>query len=181
MPGAVSSSIMTMAPIASRVTKAEHRRRQQHGTHMNAIPRAGFSVAGTVLAIAAILIGIFHFYLGPIAGPATLEETAYETAKSLREAVVAGWRGEEYEAPQADSRFDPDTVVKLSVVAAGGLAILLGLAGILRREHFKLGGAAITLGTTAILVEVAILAAALVGAVILLLIIADVLGLDLAG
>ncbi len=143
-------------------------------------PRVALGASGAVLAALAIVAGVMHLVLGPITGPRTLEEAAYDTARSVRDAVVAGIRGEEYQPPP-DPGLDPDDLVRVGVTVAGALAILLGIGGFLRRESLAMGAAAMSLGTTAIVLQVSIVIAGIIAGLFLLYIVLTAFGFDLSG
>ncbi len=138
------------------------------------------SSAGALLGVLALIGGALHYFLGPITGPTSLEEAAYEVARDVRDAVIAGIRGEERDFSE-EQELDPDDLVRIGVLSAGGLAIALGILGMIRREVLPLGVASVYLGMTAMVLQVSIVIAGILAALLLLLAVLHVLGVELPG
>ena len=51
-------------------------------------------IVSLVLGACALLTALTHFWLGPLSPPPTLEQTVAEKAASVREAALAGLRGQ---------------------------------------------------------------------------------------
>lgn len=118
----------------------------------------------------AILVGLF--FAGPIDPPPPLETSIAEKAASIRDATVAALKGEAYEAPPVVRQRTIDDYVTYGCIAAGVLAILLAVAGFIRKESWRplvagaaLGGLAITF-QFAVVVFFALLFALILGTVL---------------
>jgi hypothetical protein len=73
-------------------------------------PRA-LGVSGTILGLVALVVAVLHFYLGPIAEPVPVESFIAEKTMSIKNALNAKIKGEEYVAPKHMATFDPDLIV----------------------------------------------------------------------
>ncbi len=91
---------------------------------------------GILVGGLALLLALIHAWAGPFAPEATLEETVTDAARSIRDAAVAAWKGED--APEAaPSGRDIDDWIDTATVALGGLALVLGVAAFARRESWR--------------------------------------------
>ena len=87
-------------------------------------------IVSLVLGACALLTALTHFWLGPLSPPPTLEQTVAEKAASVREAALAGLRGQPLpDSARSTLRWDADKVVWGATATLGGLALVLGLAG----------------------------------------------------
>ena len=114
-------------------------------------------IVSLVLGACALLTALTHFWLGPLSPPPTLEQTVAEKAASVREAALAGLRGQPLpDSARSTLRWDADKVVWGATAILGGLALVLGLAGWSRDGKLNRGcvGGAV-LGGLAIIFQLA--------------------------
>ena len=70
-----------------------------------------FGKMGIVIGFIALTVGFLHIFLGPIDPPKTVENFVQEKAKSIKDALVAGIKGEEV-VPEPVRRSHPDQVLQ---------------------------------------------------------------------
>jgi len=105
-------------------------------------------VAAMALAAIALMVAVIHMTAGPFNPPEPVEQTIAETAVKIKEAAKRAMTGEPAPAPVPEARgFDVDRAVKIASLALAGLAMLLGVGAIAKREErapaligFSLGG-----------------------------------------
>ena len=132
---------------------------------------------GAALGFLALVVGLLHFFVGPIEPAPTIEQVVHEKITSVRDAVVSGLKGEALAPADEPARRGADDYLRIGVVIAGAVALALGLLAAALGQERQLAGMAATLGASAMLVQFAIL---LVGALVLALIIgALIVNLDL--
>ncbi|MCF7992667.1 MAG: hypothetical protein K9M02_19665 [Thiohalocapsa sp.] len=140
---------------------------------------------GTVLGLLSLLVAIAHFYFGPIEEPEPVENFIAEKTVSIKNAISAKLKGEEYLPPQRETEQDVDQWVAKGAMIAALTALSLGVLGFLRREEYLPCGLAIGLGgatavfSVSVLLAGAIVAAIIIGAVIVSLGSGSWLGPDL--
>lgn len=133
--------------------------------------RPTFGAIGMTFGAIALLLAMIHFWGGPFSPRPSLEQTVAETAAAIKEATLATLKGEEAPPPKR-TRVDLDRVAHLTTAVLGGLAIILGLVGFVRRESLRAAGSAAVLGTGAIAFQFAVLA---LGVIVLAILVASVL------
>lgn len=60
---------------------------------MEAIKQNGWSSAGILLGAVALIMGLFHFTLGPFAARPSLESIVAEQVSAVRKGIIAGIKG----------------------------------------------------------------------------------------
>lgn len=141
----------------------------------HARPVAGFF--GFAFGALALMLVLVHFWVGPFAPQQRAGVTIGEIAGDIREAAVRKLKGEPQ--PKAvPAEWGTDRIVKLVAAVLAGLAVVAGIAGLVRRETWRPAAAGITLGVCAVAFQVftwTILV--LVGALILYAIINNIDGI----
>ena len=140
-------------------------------------PRA-FGVMGTVLGLIALIVTVLHFYLGPIAEPEPVESFIAEKTVTIKNAISAKLKGEEYTAPAPAADIDPDVIVDRGAMITALIALSLGVFGFLRKEEYLPSGLALGLGGATVVFSVSIAIAGIIVAVIIIAAIVGALGLD---
>ena len=137
-------------------------------------PVSVLGLSAVVSGAAALVVAVLHFWVGPISEPQPIEESLAEVAVSIRDAVTAELRGEEYESRRPFERtWDADRVVDVGTVGAGLLAILLAVVSFIRREDLRVSGSAAALGSGAVAFQFAAVA---LGVIVFAIIVAAILG-----
>ncbi len=141
-------------------------------TITHARPVAGYF--GFAFGALALLLVLVHFWAGPFAPQQRAGVTIGEIAGDIREAAVRKLKGEPQ--PKAvPAKWDADRIVKLVAAVLAGLAVVTGVAGLVRRETWRPAAAGIAFGVSAVTFQIftwTILV--LVGAVILYAIINNI-------
>ncbi|MEL6365817.1 MAG: hypothetical protein AAFR11_13360 [Pseudomonadota bacterium] len=107
-----------------------------------------FGAAAMVFATLALIVAVAHLTLGPFAPQEPVEKTVAETAVAIKDFARRAITGEDAPpAPPPPPRWDADKMTEAGVLGGAGLAMLLAVAGLLRREPagaafagFALGG-----------------------------------------
>lgn len=132
------------------------------------------ALTGVLLGLLAFAGAVFHFFGGPIEEPPTIEAYVADKATSMKEALAAKARGEEYEPPAAADGYDADDIADMAIVGGGVLAVALGVFGFVNREDRRPSGAALVLGAAAITFQfIVTLVMVIVGVVIIVAIISS--------
>lgn len=131
-------------------------------------PATPFGLAGICVGGLALILTLVHFWIGPLAPEPSLEEAVTDAARSIKDAAVAAWKGEEVEAERR-SGFNIDKGLDAVSVALAGVAMVLGILGFARREPLRAPLSAVFLGVCALALEFAFWAfgALLIAAVVL--------------
>lgn len=117
-----------------------------------------FAIAGIVIGLLSVLAGSMHFFLGPIEKAPTLENVVQEKTAALKDAIIAGIKGEKPEAEVGAQRrqFTSDDIARAATVGVGVLALALGIVGLIRREPMRESITALIVGSAAVVVPFAI-------------------------
>lgn len=110
--------------------------------------KSPFSLTGMGLGCMALLVVIFHFWAGPIAPQKTLERSLAEVTVNFAKEVVRVARDKPAEVKRRS--WNEDDAVRIGGAALAVLAILLAAIGFVRREDYRPGVMAATLGASAI-------------------------------
>lgn len=131
-------------------------------------PSSPCGQVGIIVGGLALVLTLVHFWIGPLAPEPSLEETVSEAARSIKDAAVAAWKGEEVETERR-SGFDADKGLDALSVGLAGIAMVLGILGFARREPLRAPLGAVFLGLSALALEFAVWAfgALLIAAVVL--------------
>jgi hypothetical protein len=124
----------------------------------------GVEIAGLVVALLALAAAALSPWVVDALKPdrKPIDEVAVEVAGRIKDRVVARAKGTAYTAPEEPRRFDGSKWYAGGVVAAGVLAICIGVVGLVRRHDGRLNSATVAVGASAIVFQyVLILAAAL--------------------
>lgn len=115
-------------------------------------PRPVFGWTGFLIGAAALMGALFVFWAGPFAPQQAASVTLGELAADIGKSAMRSVAGLEQPAPAPVVR-DIDDNARLAVSLLGGLAIILGLTGLIRREPLRPVVAAALLGGGAILFQ----------------------------
>ena len=110
-----------------------------------------FSAAllGFVLGGLALIFVVFHFVSGPFAPQQDVSVTFGELASGMAKSAARDMIGLAQPAPEAVP-WDLDRMLRGGAAVVAGLAIMLGVWGLVRHENTRLCSAAIVLGSGAI-------------------------------
>ena len=115
-------------------------------------PTAG--LIGIALGACALLLVMVHFWVGPFAPQQNVAISIGELAGEIRQAATRALTG----APQPEPQIAPwniDDTLKLVGTLLAGSAVILGVIGYVRHETRRPTKAALALGISAILFQVA--------------------------
>lgn len=146
-------------------------------TQISARPSPIAGMFGFAAGAAAFILVLVHFWAGPFAPQQGVTISIGEMAAEIREAATRAISGEaQPEATVTD--WTLDKTIKLVAAVLAGLAVILGLAGMIRRETWRPAAGAITLGVAAVVFQMFVWAAMLiVGCILLFAIIQNVDGI----
>ncbi len=134
--------------------------------------KAHLSFIGMGMGSIALLLALLHFWAGPFSPQPSLEQVVADKAVALKNKTIAALKGQDTEALQQGRKFDRDRVADIVSASLGGLAIILAVFGIARREPMRVAGGAAVLGGGAIAFQFLALA---LGAIVLAILVAAVL------
>ena len=112
------------------------------------LSQSRFGIAGMVLGCLALLVVVFHFWAGPVAPQKTLERSLAETAVNFAKEVVRVAKDKPAEVKRRS--WNEDDAIRIGGAALAVLAILFAAIGFVRRENYRPGVMAATLGASAI-------------------------------
>jgi hypothetical protein len=110
-------------------------------------PIAGY--VGLVLGAVALLMVLVHFWSGPFAPQQRTGVSIGEIAADIRASATRAITGAPQPAPQARP-WTADRTLKTVTAVVAGLAVILGILGLVRRETWRPSAAAIVLAAGAI-------------------------------
>ncbi|WP_312980665.1 hypothetical protein [Atlantibacter sp.] len=138
---------------------------------MNALKQNRWSSTGTILGAIALILGIFHFSVGPFHPAPTLEGVVAREVSAIKKGIIAGLKGEEVSEPVHHQRLDVDKILDNAGTALAIVALICAFIGGLRKEnHWGISGALFFGGAT-LAFHVLIFGIGLVCGIILLLLI----------
>lgn len=137
-------------------------------------------VIGFGIGAIGLMLVLVQFYAGPFAPQQSVGVVLGELAAEIRLSATNALEGRENPAAVA-SDWDIDRIMAAAAAVAAGLAIFLGLAGLIRGESRKPAAYAITLGVGAILFQLVAWAILLVAGVLLIIGVMDNIGDILGG
>lgn len=113
------------------------------------MPKIKFGIIGIGVGAISLLLALVHFWAGPFAPQPTLETTVAEAAVEIRDATARALRGEA-PAPKERVEWDLDKKIQVTTATLGGLAIILGVFGLVKNEPKRQIAGAAALGVSAI-------------------------------
>lgn len=134
--------------------------------------RFTISFVGIGLGAIALLVAVSHFWAGPFSPQPSLERTVAEKAVAIKNATIAALKGEKVEEASAPRAIDLDQGLRIATGILGGLAIILGVVGFARKESVRAAGGAAVLGGIAMAFQFAVMA---LGAIVVAILIAAVI------
>ena len=113
-----------------------------------------FGLGSMAIAALALLVAVVHLSLGPVAPQKPIETTIAEKAVAIKEAARRVMTGEPKPEPKAESsaRWSTDQIIELAVLALAGIAVVLAVVALVRREQQRLAFAGFSLGTSVLLI-----------------------------
>ena len=140
-------------------------------------PRPIAGIVGFALGAVALLLVLVHFWAGPFAPQQRMTVTVGEIAADIRQAAIRKLKGVPSPKP-APVAWDSDRILKLVAALLAGMAVIVGVASLVRRETWRPAVGGIALGGGAIAFQVFTWATLLVvGALILCVIIQNITGI----
>jgi hypothetical protein len=116
-----------------------------------------YSCAGIALGAVALLLTVAHFWAGPFADAAPLEQTIATRIEGFRDAGLAAIRGEERTFGKGMlPRIDPDRALRIAAAVTAALAMVLAVVGYTRGEKPRAIGGAFVLGGVALTSQYAV-------------------------
>lgn len=105
---------------------------------------------GIGIGAIALLVASVHLWAGPFSPQPSIENTVAEQAVAIRNATIAALKGEKLEEMVRSDKIDPDRGLQVAAGIMGGLAIILGVVRIARRESMRVASDAAFFGGAAI-------------------------------
>ncbi|TCP43111.1 hypothetical protein [Rhodovulum marinum] len=112
-------------------------------------PRAVLGWLGFATGAAALILTIVVFWAGPFAPKQTVGVTLGELAADIAKSAARSVAGQPQPDPVAPVR-DIDDYLRIAVGVLAGLAIVLGVASVLRHEQKRAAASGIALGGLAV-------------------------------
>ena len=112
-------------------------------------PRAVLGWLGFIVGAVALILTIVVFWAGPFAPQQTVGVSLGELAAEIAKSAARSVAGQQQPAPVAPAR-DIDDYLKVGVGTLAGLAIVLGVASVIRRERQGAAVSGIALGGLAV-------------------------------
>ena len=113
----------------------------------SATPWSG--LAGMALGALALVLALFLHSAGPLDPQPTIGQSIGEIAADIRTSALKGLKGEELPEPQTQAWSLDRTLAVVAYVLAG-LAVVLGIVGLVLRENRRVAVAALGFGGIAI-------------------------------
>lgn len=132
---------------------------------MTAAPKVGrFGLVGTVVGLLALIVAVMPLWVLPaVFPPKPIEQEIVDTARELKNRVIAKVEGTHYQAPQErEAAIGWYRACSIAAVSLGLVAIGLAAFSVLRHESWRYAGTAAALGTGAIAFQLAMAALAVV-------------------
>lgn len=133
------------------------------------------ALLGFVLGGAALIFVLVHFVSGPFAPQPQTAVSLGELASGMVKSAARDMMGMQQPAPEA-LPWDIDRILRGAGMAVGGMAIMLGILGLVRGESPRLSTAAMVLGTGAIVVQMFFWALAMILCTLLLIAFVNMIG-----
>lgn len=119
-------------------------------------------IAGLVVALLALMGAVLSPWVLDALDPKPIDEVAVEVAGRIKDRLVARAKGQPYVAPAESRGFSASHWYTGGVVAAGALAVCIGVIGLVCHHNARLNCASVAVGASAIVFQyMLILAAAL--------------------
>lgn len=115
-------------------------------------PRAVLGWLGFALGAAALILTLVIFWAGPFAPQQSAGVSLGELAADIAKSAVRSVAGQPQPEPVAPVR-DLDDYLQIAVGALAGLAIVLGVAALIRDEHRRAAVSGIALGGLAVVFQ----------------------------
>ena len=113
--------------------------------------KSTLSFIGIGLGSVAILLAIFHFWIGPFSPQQTIEQTVAKKVVSIKQAAIAALKENSVELQEPEVHpMNTDKIVNFITAALGSLAIIFGVIGFARKDSLRVAGGAALLGSGAI-------------------------------
>jgi len=107
---------------------------------------------GFLVGACALILVMVNFWAGPFAPQQDASVSIGEIAADIRQAAKRALSGEAQPDP-VSAPWDIDRVLGAVAATLAGLAVILGLAGFVRRETWRPAAAAMTLGVSAVVFQ----------------------------
>ena len=140
------------------------------------ITRVG--IAGLVIALLALAAAALSPWavdaLEPEAKP--IDQVAAEVAGRIKDRLAAKAKGQEYVAPVEPKGVDLSKWYTGGVIAAGVLAVCIGVVGLVAHHDGRLNSATVAVGASAVVLQYALLVAAALLLILLIGLVLSVMG-----
>ena len=114
-----------------------------------AVKKSWSALAGMMLGAIALILALFLHSAGPLDPQPTIGQSIGEIAADIRQSAIRGLKGEAQPAPQAQP-WSLDRILGASAYVLAGLAVVLGVFGLVLRENRRLAIGAVAFGGLAI-------------------------------
>jgi hypothetical protein len=135
-------------------------------------------IAGLAISLLALMAAALSPWAIDALEPETkpIDQVAAEVAGRIKDRIAAKAKGQEYIAHAEPQRTDRSKWYSGSVIAAGVLAVCIGVVGLVAKHDGRLNAATIAIGATAIVFQYALIIAAALLLILLVGLILSVLG-----
>ena len=116
---------------------------------MQEVPRSPLGWSGFVTGAAALILTIVLFWAGPFAPQQSTGVSVGELAAEIAKSAARSVAGQPQPEPVAPPR-DIDDYLAIGVGVLAGIAVILGVAALVRHEHKRAAVSGIALGGLAI-------------------------------
>ncbi len=119
-------------------------------------------IAGLVVAFLALAAAVLSPWVIDALEPdrPPIDEVAADVAVRIKDRIVAKAKGQTYATPANPERAGWAKAYPVGVIAAGFLAVVVGVIGLVAHHHRRLNTATVAVGTSAIVFQYALLIAA---------------------
>lgn len=117
---------------------------------MGVLKHNRWSSAGIMLGAIALILGVFHFSLGPFTSPPeTLESVVAREVAAVKRGIMTGLMSKEAPEPVLRQRLNPDKILDNVGIGLAVVALVCAFIGGMRKEsHFGVSGALVFGGAT---------------------------------
>ena len=118
-------------------------------------------IAGLVIALLALAAAVLSPYVIDALEPEKkpIDQVAVEIAERIKDRLAAKAKGQAYAAPEEPKAVNWSKWYTASVIAAGVLALAIGVVGLVARHDARLNAATISVAVSAILFQYALMLA----------------------
>ena len=149
-------------------------------TATRSAPSRRLGVIGSIVGLLALIASVLPHWIVPVIyPPPPADKVIVDTGHRLKDRLIAGVRGVEYQTPPREKSTGSQIrdASSIGAISLGLLAITLAVFALVFREERMLAAVAAALGTGAIAIEISFLAMGVLVFVVILYVVANIIGL----